>query len=247
MRRHKQTLIENAIVAGVGADFGAEPRHGQPLRYAFNKRTLTCHISTGRSKSAAGILNQRTCHNISAVSRGFVDFAEFAITVINSNDDARETLVYERKGLLQLVLPERLTPCIPARALEIYNFDAPVQTGFERVQINLSAILQLNLPEMHTLPFKGMRRVCSDSDRFLQRIIGLTGGGKNHVAQLRYAGKHGKERMCPINKLGTYKRGICLEGISEDNIQRITPNVFISIAGRRGEVTRSNGRGLKGG
>ena len=55
MRRHKQTLIENAIVAGVGADFGAEPRHGQPLRYAFNKANRDVYLESERDSAKRGM------------------------------------------------------------------------------------------------------------------------------------------------------------------------------------------------
>lgn len=89
MRCHKKSLEKRPIAGCIRSHLRAKPRSRPCMGTKFHQICLTADICSGRSKSAASILNERTCRNIRTEFDWFFFTGKFTIAVIYKTNRIR--------------------------------------------------------------------------------------------------------------------------------------------------------------
>ena len=87
MRCQEKPLCDLTVKSESRSDMRSETGCRDAFRNALDKFFFTCNICTGRTDSASGVLDERTCTKIGAECTGFLCLYKFAITVIHEDDD----------------------------------------------------------------------------------------------------------------------------------------------------------------
>ena len=89
MRRHKKALEKKPVVAERGSAFAAYSGRCQTHCGVFDEVLSADDISAGRRKTASGVFDKRTGHDVNAVLGRLMLTGELTVAVIDHNGDIR--------------------------------------------------------------------------------------------------------------------------------------------------------------
>ena len=108
MRCHEKALEKKPVIAERGSAFAANSGCCQTHCGVFNKILSANNISAGRRKSAAGVFDKRTGHDVNAVLGRLMLTGELTVAVIDHNGDIRRNALDCAAYLADLLGRERL-------------------------------------------------------------------------------------------------------------------------------------------
>ena len=89
MRRHEKALEKKSVIAERGSAFATYSGRCQTHCGVFDEVLSADNISARRRKSAAGVFDKRTGHDVNAVLGRLMLAGELTVAVIDHNGDIR--------------------------------------------------------------------------------------------------------------------------------------------------------------
>ena len=114
MRRHEQTLIQQAVLTHRTAAFAADAGCRQLVRGVLDQIGTACNLAASRSQTAARVLDERACNDVRTDLRRLDLLGEFAVAVIDHDGRSRVDLAHGLADFADLLNGKRLADAVAA-------------------------------------------------------------------------------------------------------------------------------------
>ena len=115
MRCEKQPLKDQSIRCETRPELIPHAGRGETIGSSFHKVASSCDITARRRKSAAGIFDERSCHDVDGLHVGRLrGINEFAVAVVHETDTSGIRRFHARSDLPDVRDAERAALAVPA-------------------------------------------------------------------------------------------------------------------------------------
>ena len=230
MGSKKQPLKEEAIRDETCTEFIAHTRCSETVGRHLDEVTAPCDIAARRSKSAAGILDERPRHNVHIRDcRRLLHLHKLAVAVIHKDNTIGIRRLDARADGTDICNAERLTLTVAARTLDECHLRLGRHDTCDTVQIHV--------PLMHGQFIVGDTELLQRSAAFmcppdhrLHRIVGCARDGDEAVAGTENPEQYRRESVRPRDELRPHESTLRTKDTRIELIQFLAPEIAVRIA-----------------
>ena len=231
-RSHEEALIEGRKHIQRGADFFAKAGGRQPYGRVLDTLVGTGDIAADRRKSAARILDQGADDHICADVGGLLPLYKFAVAVVDHADHVRTLALDRGDGLPNLGDAQCAAVLIALGTLDRHQMDCGIFKRLtDAVKVKCAVGQEVHLLVADAVLGKGSPGG-TDSDHFLQRIVGSAGSGKKDLSGAQIAHEGQGQRMGAACDLRAHQ---CVLGMKVGRVHSLEPvstDIVVSVPGR---------------
>ena len=132
-----------SVIAQSCTDFSTGTGGGQAIRAAFHQVLSAGNVASGRSNAAARILNERACHQVSAVGSWLVPLHKLAVAVIHHNDTIRRNALGDFRNPLNVLHKEGGAQAVSSGTLDVDHLHVRANGGFHGFIVRCAIGLQI--------------------------------------------------------------------------------------------------------
>ena len=192
MGGHEQALIQQTVVAQGGAALLTDAGAGQTHSGPFDEVVASGQISSGGGQTAAGVLDERAYHQVSAHVGGFLLLHKLPVAVVHQNGNIGVVLADDLAHVANLVHRQRGPGGVALGALDEYRFHLGVRHGLgQSLQVGRILRGEVHLAVFHAEVLQGPGAFVGDTDDTQQGVVGSANGGDQHVSGTQ-AAKQGR-------------------------------------------------------
>ena len=241
MRSKEKSLIELASSVTQGcAHLAAQTGSGKTVGSVLYQIRTADNITAGRSQTAAQILNQRACHQVSTNLGRLLLLDKLAVAVVDKADNIRVSFLRSAADTADFSNVNSLTfAAVAAGALNMNHRSLGGNSIFYSLQVNMIAghrQLLVSYAQVNQRAGSFNRR----ADNSLHSVIRSTSYGNQLIACAQVTQQSNCQCMSTADKLRTYQCCLSLEQLGINQIQSIAAHITVAVACSRLQVIVGN-------
>ena len=190
VRRKEEAFKERTIGSRVGAHLVPKARDSELMRAALYEIFSAADVSTGRCKSAAGILDKGAGGDVCAELDRFFFVGKFAVAVVHEADGLRVLCFDDVDDLPDVFREEGVSEAVAARTLDFYELGVLIDHGGDTFQI-IGVAFERHFLVVDTARLQISRSVAGNADDALHGVIGSADGGEHGIARFEEGEEYG--------------------------------------------------------
>ena len=236
MRCEEKSLKEQAIRDEARAKLVPHPRCGQAIGCHLHERAPPCDIAARRRKPAAGVLDERACHDVDHRDlRRLNGIDELSIAVVDKYNAVWIHCLDPCADRTDILDAERLTRTVAARALHQCNLRPRRHNAVDAIQIDVS-IPHRQLVVAHAELLQRSDTLMRPANHGLHRIVRCARDGDELIAGTQDAEQHRCKRVRPRDELRPHERTLRTKDAGVELVQLLAPEITVRITRTHAEM-----------